>query len=210
MLMYPPYDMFQYLQQLHSYVLKQEQKMKHLESIVKKLENEVNEIKKKPSTTIERIEYKFDQLKVETLEGTLNIGLNPSDSGAIDDFSVSQGNMHVPPYNQFNQEYIQAIRGDVAIYLEDECMELIHEIEKKHGASLDQAYRDFIIDDISKQLDTRIEYHLNQQLSNPSLPRNEPEIIHQNVVVSMKADIENAINAFIVNLPDNMKGGSLR
>ena len=34
------------------------------------------------------MEYKFDQLKVETLEGTLNIGLNPSDLQGIEDFSV--------------------------------------------------------------------------------------------------------------------------
>ena len=37
------------------------------------------------------MEYKFDQLKVETLEGTLNIGLNPSDLQAIEDFSVPNG-----------------------------------------------------------------------------------------------------------------------
>lgn len=205
--MYSPYDMIQYLQQLHTYVVNQNERIKNLETIILRLENEIKEIKQKPSTNIEKIEYKFDQLKVETLEGTLNIGLNPSDTGAIDDFSVSQGKMQVPPNNQFNREYIEGIRGEVAIYLEDECLDLIHTIEQKHGATLDQSYRDFIIDDISKQLDTRIEYHLNQQLSNPSLPRNEPDIIHNNVVANMKADIENAINAFISNLPDNMKGG---
>ena len=37
------------------------------------------------------MEYKFDQLKVETLEGTLNIGLNPSDLQGIEDFSVPNG-----------------------------------------------------------------------------------------------------------------------
>ncbi len=205
--MYMSYEMNQYLKQLHTYVLKQNERINHLETVILRLENEMKEIKQKPSTTIERIEYKFDQLKVETLEGTLNIGLNPSDTGAIDDFSVSQGKMQVPPYNQFNREYVEGIRGEMMIYLEDECLDLINTIEKKHGAILDQSYRDFIIDDISKQLDTRIEYHLNQQLSNPSLSRNEPDTIHNNVVASMKTDIENAINAFIINLPQNMKGG---
>ena len=37
----------------------------------------MNSLKEAPSTKIDRIEYKFDQLKIETLEGTLNIGLNP-------------------------------------------------------------------------------------------------------------------------------------
>ena len=38
------------------------------------------------------LEYKFDQLKVETLEGTLNIGLNPSDLQGIEDFSIPSKN----------------------------------------------------------------------------------------------------------------------
>ena len=37
---------------------------------------------------LNELEYKFDQLKVETLEGTLNIGLNPTDLQGIEDFSV--------------------------------------------------------------------------------------------------------------------------
>ena len=55
---------------------------------IQSLEKQVSEFTKSSSCSIERMEYKFDQLKVETLEGTLNIGLNPSDLQGIEDFSV--------------------------------------------------------------------------------------------------------------------------
>lgn len=47
-------------------------------------------IKDKPTTNIERIDYQFDQLKIERLEGTLNIGLNPSDPNSVQNFEVGQ------------------------------------------------------------------------------------------------------------------------
>ena len=72
--------MYQYLQQLHSIVMKQENKILHLEKAIFQLNKEIQELKQKPAIHVDKMEYKFDQLKVETLEGTLNIGLNPSDS----------------------------------------------------------------------------------------------------------------------------------
>ena len=55
---------------------------------IQSLEKQVSEFQNRPPVHIDRMEYKFDQLKVETLEGTLNIGLNPSDLQGIEDFSV--------------------------------------------------------------------------------------------------------------------------
>lgn len=201
------YELAQYLQQLHSYVSKQNQKIKKLELMVEKLENTVNDIKQKPNTNIERIEYKFDQLKIETLEGTLNIGLNPSDTGSIDDFSVSNDKMQVPPFNQFNQGIVDEVRGELIVYLEDECIDVLNKLEVNHGFKLDDSYRNFVIDDIYKQLDSRIEFYLNQQMQNPTFARSDNKTIKRTVVTNLKKDIENAIDAFISNLPDNMKGG---
>ena len=43
------------------------------------MEQKITELQSRPSVHVEKLEYKFDQLKVEKLEGTLNIGLNPTD-----------------------------------------------------------------------------------------------------------------------------------
>lgn len=47
----------------------------------------------KPTYRIDKIEYQFDQLKIEKLDGTLNIGIQPSGDGGesdIDQFIVQQ------------------------------------------------------------------------------------------------------------------------
>ncbi len=63
---------------------------------------------------MEKIEYKFDQLKVESLDGTLNIGLNPSNlKETIEDLAVEQ-NVNVnsikdlTPYKERITKEIQA------------------------------------------------------------------------------------------------------
>ncbi|KIL47367.1 spore germination protein GerPC [Jeotgalibacillus campisalis] len=57
----------------------QQQLAQCMERLVK-IEQKLEERAPSPSSVhIEKIEYKFDQLKVETLEGTLSIGLSPSD-----------------------------------------------------------------------------------------------------------------------------------
>lgn len=70
-------SMYDYFVQLHRYILWQTNKIRTLERRLSVLEARLQELESQPRTTIERIEYKFDQLKVETLEGTLNIGLAP-------------------------------------------------------------------------------------------------------------------------------------
>ena len=84
-------------QQLYDYVKWQHQEITNLKASMAELSKEIQKLKDKPSVTVERLEYKFDQLKVETLEGTLNIGLNPSDLNNIDDLSVT------PPHIERSQ-----------------------------------------------------------------------------------------------------------
>ena len=82
-------DLYVYIQQLYDYMKRQHQEIAQLQTSMAQLSEEIKKLKEKPSITVERLEYKFDQLKVETLEGTLNIGLNPSDLNNIDDLSVT-------------------------------------------------------------------------------------------------------------------------
>ena len=81
-------DVYQILQSMQAYIYQQDKVLRDLQKKIQTIEETVSEIKKTTFCQIERMEYKFDQLKVETLEGTLNIGLNPSDLQAIEDFSV--------------------------------------------------------------------------------------------------------------------------
>jgi len=48
---------------------------------------------------LEKIEYKFDQLKVETLEGTLSIGLSPTE--------LAKHDVEIPGYDTGESVYDQ-------------------------------------------------------------------------------------------------------
>ena len=85
-------NIYQALQSMQAYLYKQDKKIYKLQQQIKTLEKTVTELQNRPPVHVDRMEYKFDQLKVETLEGTLNIGLNPSDLQGIEDFSVPTKN----------------------------------------------------------------------------------------------------------------------
>ncbi len=70
-------DIYTYLHQLQQALQAQQTAILNLEDQVRLLQEELNELKNRPSSSVGKVEYKFDQLKVENLNGTLNIGLNP-------------------------------------------------------------------------------------------------------------------------------------
>ena len=76
---------------------KQDQKIRSLQQKMISMEQKITELQNRPPVHVEKMEYKFDQLKVETLEGTLNIGLNPTDLQGIEDFSVPSKNGATSP-----------------------------------------------------------------------------------------------------------------
>ena len=84
-------DIYQILQSMQTYIYNQDILIRGMQKKIQSLEKQVSEIQNRPPVHIDRMEYKFDQLKVETLEGTLNIGLNPSDLQGIEDYSVPNG-----------------------------------------------------------------------------------------------------------------------
>lgn len=65
------------LYQLQQQIAWQSGKILELEGMIKELMNRVDKIGVVPQTRIDRIEYQFDQLKVEKLEGALHIGISP-------------------------------------------------------------------------------------------------------------------------------------
>lgn len=200
-------DLYNYLQKLHTYVQTQNKKIKKMETIIQQLQNDIANLKQKPYTNVEKIEYKFDQLKVETLEGTLNIGLNPNDTESIEEFAVSQGKMKVPPVRQDNQDLIQKIQHKVHNFLDNDCTKVIENLELELGYELDDSYRQFIIDDVRKQIHNRIQYYIQQLTPEELQQPARSNQIAETTINQLKNDIKNAIITFMRNLPENMRGG---
>lgn len=86
MSMLPPQS---YFQQLHAYLQWQTQKLQQLEASIGLLQQEIDALKQQRTVRVDKIEYKFDQLKIERLDGTLHIGISPELGKTIEDFTVN-------------------------------------------------------------------------------------------------------------------------
>ena len=165
--MYQPYQSWgsmPYSPNIYQMVQMQNERINELERQLMELRNGLNDVKKNGNGShIERVEYKFDQLKIERLEGTLNIGLTPNTGDdTIDDFSVQQKGITVNSIANSHPEALQEIQQQIYQYLDHDCYGLIQSLEQKYQCPLDQQYRQFMVKDVKRQIDQRIHYYLNQ------------------------------------------------
>ncbi|MBH0333465.1 spore germination protein GerPC [Brevibacillus brevis] len=198
--MYMEHEMIQYIQQLHDYIQSQNKKIEQMRQMLEQLQQDVNDLKERQIPSVIRNEYKFDLLKVERLEGTLNIGLNPkgNDSG-IGDFSINQS-MDIPDPPQTSAPLFDRVQNEIYQYLEGDAYLVLEKIETECNYPLDQNYRAFILDDIKKQIDQRIKHYLND-LPTDELEPEQHDIFVQTIVQKVKRDIDKTCETFVKNLP---------
>ncbi|XJZ28139.1 spore germination protein GerPC [Bacillota bacterium Lsc_1132] len=202
--MFQNYD--QYLQWLQSCLQAQENRIRTLEKSVRQMAEELKSFKEKPSIHVDTIEYKFDQLKVETLEGTLNIGLNPSELQGIEDFAVNNQAVNTPISPQNQMQRAMAIEETILRYLDSDLPSIIEETQKKLHLQLNESsYLTFIKEDIKKQLPTRIDFHLKAATKQDRSSENVKES-NQRIIELLKQEIQNGVAVFFNHLPNMGKG----
>lgn len=192
-------ELYQYLRNLQYYIEAQRKKIKTLESRIEALESDTAMLKERKPINIE---YKFDQLKVETLEGTLNIGLSPNESGSIGEYAVG-GNVKedvtLPIENNF-ANLKGKIRHGVINYLNKDAYLDADKIAKKYNYELDESYRELIIEDIRKQVDGRIQLYLNKS-GKDIKDENAKNELGETIMKKLIQDVQIAIETFISHLP---------
>jgi spore germination protein PC len=206
-------DFNQYLQWLQMCIQAQEQRIVSLEATLQKMREEIKQLSEMKSIHVDRIEYKFDQLKVETLEGTLNIGLNPNDLSGIDDFAVQNQTKDDTLYQSLstpsssNSRLQRSIRIEEAIYqyLETDLPVIIEETQKKQQLEPNGAYLTFIKDDIIKQLPSRIDNHLRAYTAQGRASESGTDI-ESLIIEAIKQEIQNGVAVFLNNVPEHVKG----
>jgi spore germination protein PC len=201
-LMYQDYS--QYLQWLQMCIQAQENRITILEQTIQKMREEMKKLNDKQSIHVDKIEYKFDQLKVETLEGTLNIGLNPSDLSSIEDFAVQNQSLNTPLSPKGQMQRSMKVEEAIYRYLETDLPLLIEDTQRKLNIQSNESYLSFIKQDIIKQLPNRIEFHLKASSAHDRLPENENS--DETIIESLKQEIQNGVFVFLNNLPENVKG----
>jgi len=197
--MYPGFDLYRILQALHENLLSQKERLASLEQSILRLGEAVRALQEKPSTHVDRIEYRFDQLKVEKLEGTLNIGITPQAGGTIEDYAVGSTcaqNVTQPPQET---DDFRRIRELVHKYLDREAEPEIAELERRYNKIIGAEYRRMMIEDVRRQVDGRIrEYLARRSASKEESGRNEEE----GIVNKVKEDIRAALRTYIQNMPE--------
>lgn len=198
-------DYSQFLQWVQIKIHEQENRIALLEHTVQKLREELSQIKEKPAIRVDKIEYKFDQLKVETLDGTLNIGLNPSDLSSIEDFAVQNQTVSTPFSPKEQMQRAMKIEESIYRHLETELPSIFVETQKKLNVQLDESYLAFIKQDILKQLPARVDHHIKASNSNMRDKDNSNDD-DLKIIELLKEEIQNGIVVFINHLPENVKG----
>ncbi|MBJ8104095.1 MULTISPECIES: spore germination protein GerPC [Bacillus cereus group] len=199
-------DIYTYLNQLQQALQIQQQTILNLEEQVRLLQEELNELKSRPSSSIGKVEYKFDQLKVENLNGTLNIGLNPfSTKGQqIENFQVDTETLKVNPETEINPDFYQGILQEMHRYLDEEAYSRILHFEQEERTPLDEMYRQMMVDDIKKQMEHRLPYYLSQVQSYEGIST-DPDYLRDVIIQAMKQDIDKAFLSFIQHIPGNFR-----
>lgn len=197
-------DYSQYLQWLQMCIQAQEQRILTLENALQKMKEDIKQLNEKKSIHVDKIEYKFDQLKVETLEGTLNIGLNPSDLAGIEDFAIQNQSLTTPISPKQQMQRSMKIEEAIYRYLETDLPPIVETAQRELNVQPNDEYLSFIKQDIIKQLPTRIDHHLT---SNSASSRSSESAPSDDLIIeALKKEIQNGVKVFFSNLPENLKG----
>ncbi|NQD65368.1 spore gernimation protein [Bacillus haikouensis] len=190
-------------QQLYQYIENLNTKIVALEKKVTKLTEELHTVRDSPKINVEKIEYKFDQLKVESLDGTLNIGLNPGGlKEEIEDFVVDgngkkKGVKDLTPYRE-------RITEEVTSYIQQDLPALISDNETQLQRSIDSSYHEMIQQDLLKQMPQRIDFYME------NIPFIEGKYTDEEwrgkIISKIKQDIQTALFSFMSQMPENMEG----
>ncbi|RBP03617.1 spore germination protein GerPC [Rossellomorea aquimaris] len=191
-----PQQLYQYIDMLNTKIVALEQK-------VNELSQELMTIKETPKINVERIEYKFDQLKVESLDGTLNIGLNPSNlKDTIEDLAVDQ-NVNVNSIKDLTP-YKERITNEIQAYIQTELPTLIQDNEMQFQRSLDPSYYEMVQQDLLNQMPQRIDFYL-ENIPHVESKQSEEEW-ERKIISKIKKDIQTALFSFMSQMPENMEG----
>ncbi len=193
-----------YYDQLLALVQWQAAKIAELESMMKQMKEQFDQMSQRRTVHVDNIEYNFDQLKIETLQGTLNIGISPAAGGKnIEDLTVDGKELDLQSAMMPNAALLEPARDTIDLYLASDAAHDLMELEQKHHMMFGTDYRNMIILDIRNQMDSRLQHYLRH--ANPGIP--EAELLTY-VCEKVKCDIREAMEQHIVGRKQSEREGS--
>lgn len=162
-----------------------------IEQKLDELSRKLSETPETPTTRIDKIEYNFEQLKVERLDGTLLIGVTQGVEGKVDEFSLGdavtqdlkiggmpQEGMFPRLFKRLQRYYSADIHSD------------IDQSASKYGLEADMELRSALIDDLQKQTENRIFVHMKELQQKEGEDPQTEELVYENVVAEIRSALE--------------------
>ncbi|GAA5416669.1 hypothetical protein Pryu01_01707 [Paraliobacillus ryukyuensis] len=163
---------YQYVEQLHAYMKKQDKLIQNLERRLAELE--AKQQSSPSNTTIEKLEYHFDQLKIDRMDGTLHIGFSPEDLGNMDDVSIPLQQRQTK-----NQPHPMVQR--LENYVSQTCPSFLDQLAKEAGQPIDDEKKNLLIEDIKKQLTERIAFYQKEAMHKQIAESQQEEFIFSRI-----------------------------
>jgi spore germination protein PC len=193
----------QMFQQVYAHLNWQTQRIEKLEQQVTRLQADLDawkeHIQGQKQFHIDKIEYKFDQLKIERLDGSLSIGVNPGTFDNIEDFSVNGAAVGAKAMQDTPVSMMQQyISGSIQDYLRLDAKEDLRRTAGKLQYPLEESYEELILEDIRGQVESRIEQYIKQYRSAGF--KDNVDSTQENIIQQTKRDIQTAIETYISQL----------
>jgi spore germination protein PC len=174
-----------------------EQSVRQLLNRIEQLERQLEEIRSRPPI---QIEYHFDQLKVNELKGTLNVGLSPQGAAGIDAFELPPDQWPLnasPEMADQKEEPIALLQRQLFDYMDQTAPAMLENMEQQFGIMLGPLHRQRLIADIKRQLPERIRYYVSVMPKPKDATETEQQSWHQSVIDKTTRDILEAFTNYI-------------
>ncbi|MFD5020177.1 spore germination protein GerPC [Paenibacillus sp. NPDC058367] len=180
-----------YVQQVFNALRIQTEKIRLLEKQLQDLQCEVVSIKNNNIASIGPINYHFEQLKIEKLEGTLNIGITPNEGNNLDEAMIN-GKPIGEQEGGTPTAISDKIRPEILKYVQEEVPSQFSRLEKEQNLSIDEQYIQMVTQDLLNQMDGRINEYVSQ-LPAAEEGRGYTEEESASIVEQIKRDIVTAV-----------------
>lgn len=181
--------------------LKLESQMASVEDRLQTISNQLAAIQQslsglegQPSTRIDKIEYNFEQLKIDTLSGTLQIGLSHDAKGLIEDLQAADADAQSVQLGEFTQDGQPFARASAALqdYFGVELHRDIDQAAEQAGIEADVELHARIAEDLDRQAQQRLLLYTKE------LPGGGPpdEATAAQLVERIKGDIRSGLASF--------------
>ncbi|GIP33774.1 spore germination protein GerPC [Paenibacillus sp. J2TS4] len=186
--MYIDPRLIKWIQDMYVFMVRQQEKMDRMEQVLLEMREDIRELKNYKRTNVEKIEYHFDQLKVEKLEGTLNIGLNPNGKEIED--------LVIPQKGEVSEEqgdlFFPRLKEQLDRYIDQEIPREIRWFESNYGIELSEEFRHAIVEDIRNQVGPRIIVYMKKLRSEAA----DEGAVEKDILERVKRDIRIAIEQY--------------